>query len=220
MSNTNSKISTKNLVTAAMLTAVAYVLMILSKIIPQVSGFLQYDLKDVAVVMGGFILGPIYTIGISLAVTFLEFLTASDTGAIGLLMNFVSTAAFCFSASLVYSKVKSIKGAIIGLVCASVVLTLVMVLWNYFVTPVYMNVPRDVVVSMLPTVFIPFNLVKGLLNSALTLILYRSVVESLRRMGLVERKSNNSEKKKFSLAIVVGIILLAVCIPVFCLLIK
>lgn len=219
MSNANSKISTKNLITAAMLTAVAYVLMLVSKIIPQVAGFLQYDLKDVAVVMGGFILGPLYTIGISLAVTFLEFLTASHTGEIGLLMNFVSTAAFCFTAALIYSRMKTIKGAIIGLACASVVLTLVMVLWNYFVAPGYMKAPKEMIVDMLPTVFIPFNLVKGLLNSAVTLLLYRSVVESLRKMGLVER-NNNSSKKKFSIAIVVGIILLAICIPVFSLLIK
>ena len=219
MSKTSSKISTKNLITAAMLTAVAYVLMLVSKLIPQVAGFLQYDLKDVAVVMGGFILGPYYTVGISLAVTFLEFLTASHTGAIGLLMNFISTTAFCFTASLCYHKNKTIKGAIIGLASATFALTVVMVLWNYFVTPVYMKVPVSVVVDMLPTVFVPFNLVKGLLNSAVTLLLYRSVVETLRKMGFVER-NNNSSKKKFSIAIVVGIILLAICIPVFSLLIK
>ncbi|MBQ4630697.1 MAG: ECF transporter S component [Clostridia bacterium] len=220
MTNSKSKISTKNLITAAMLTAVAYVLMLVSKLVPQVAGFLQYDLKDVAVVMGGFILGPLYTIGISLAVTFLEFLTASHTGAIGLLMNFISTVAFCLTASIFYYKKKTIKGAIIGLVCATVMLAVVMILWNYFVTPGYMKVPRAVVVDMLPTVFLPFNLVKGLLNSGITLIVYRPVVDGLRKAGLVEKSAKNSGKKKFSIAIIVGLLLLAICIPFLCLMMK
>ena len=56
------KMSTKKMVSAAMLCAVSYILMLLSKLVPQVAGFLQYDAKDVIITIGGFILGPIYAI--------------------------------------------------------------------------------------------------------------------------------------------------------------
>ncbi|MBR2404925.1 MAG: hypothetical protein IKA95_04645, partial [Clostridia bacterium] len=41
------KTSTKNLTSAAMLCAASYILMLLSKFVPQVAGFLQFDAKDV-----------------------------------------------------------------------------------------------------------------------------------------------------------------------------
>ena len=59
-----------------------------------------------------------------------------------------------------------------------------MLLWNYLITPIYQKVPRDVVAAMLPTVFLPFNLVKGGLNMAITLLLYKPVVTALRKARL------------------------------------
>ena len=69
-------------------------------------------------------------------------------------------------------------------VCA-VCLTVVMLLWNYLITPIYMEMDRAVVAAMLPTVFLPFNLVKGGLNMAVILLLYKPVVTALRRARLV-----------------------------------
>ena len=48
----------------------------------------------------------------------------------------------------------------------------VMLLWNYLITPLYMvGTTRSMVAAMLPTVFLPFNLVKGGLNMALILLI-------------------------------------------------
>ena len=41
-----SQVNVRTLVSLAMLTGIAYVVMLLSKMLPQVSGFLQMDLKD------------------------------------------------------------------------------------------------------------------------------------------------------------------------------
>lgn len=207
------KPSTKNLTSAAMLCAASYILMLLSKSIPQVAGFLQFDAKDVTIAIGGFLLGPLYAVVISLVVTFLEFLSVSHTGVIGLIMNFLSTASFCATASCIYRRKKNITWAVAGLVIATMVLTALMLLWNYYITPLYMEIPRSVVASMLPTVFLPFNLVKGFINSGLILLVYRPVVGTLRRTGLVSGVSG-APKKKFSASLVVGIVLLAVFIPV------
>ncbi len=204
--------NTKKLTTLAMLSAMAYVLMFVSKIIPAVQGFLQYDAKDVVITIGGFMLGPVYALIISLVVSLLELVTVSDTGIIGLVMNIVSTAAFSCTASLIYHKVKSMKGAYLSLAAATIVLTAVMLLWNYYITPLYMHIPRSVIVPMLPTVFLPFNLVKGLINSGFILFTYKPIVTALQRAGFVQNETAN--KKMFIPALVTGIVLVAIFIPV------
>ena len=106
-------------------------------------------------------------------------------------------------------------GAVLGLALGTVVLTVVMVLWNYLITPIYMHMDRSVVAAMLPTVFLPFNLVKGGLNMALILLLYKPVVTALRKARLVpERESARSGDRfdagflLFSLALLVTFVLL------------
>ena len=72
--------STKELTTSGLLCALAYILMLVSKLIPEVAGFLQFDLKDIIIVMGGFILGPAYALIISVVVALIEMITVSNTG--------------------------------------------------------------------------------------------------------------------------------------------
>ena len=76
-----------------------------------------------------------------------------------------------------------------------------------------MKMPREVVAPMIPTVFIPFNLIKGFLNSGVTLLIYRPVTEGLKRAGLMERKENTPSKKAFSPALVIGIVLILIFVP-------
>ncbi len=206
----NSKL--KKLTTTAMLSAMAYILMFISKIIPAVEGFLQYDAKDVVIAIGGFILGPLYALIISVVVSLLEFLTVSGTGFIGLVMNIISTATFACVASFIYRRKKTLLGAFLSLGTATVALTAVMLLWNYYITPLYMNIPRSVIVPMLPTVFLPFNLVKGLINSGFILFTYRPVVSALQKAKLVP--ANKVQKKVISPALIAGLILIAIFIPV------
>lgn len=184
-SGARPRMGVKAMTSLAMLTAVAYVVMILSKMLPQVVGFLQMDLKDTVICIGGFIFGPLAAAVIAIVVAVVEMFTVSDTGIIGLIMNVLATVAFCCTASFVYKKVHSKKGAVIGLALGTVCLTVVMLLWNYLITPIYMEMDRAVVAAMLPTVFLPFNLVKGGLNMAVILLLYKPVVTALRRARLV-----------------------------------
>ncbi|SOY30602.1 hypothetical protein AMURIS_03333 [Acetatifactor muris] len=55
-----------------------------------------------------------------------------------------------------------------------------MLFWNYLITPVYMGYPREAVAELLIPVFLPFNLMKGGLNAAFTMILYKPVVTAFR----------------------------------------
>lgn len=216
-SGARPRMGVKTMTSLAMLTAVAYVVMILSKMLPQVVGFLQMDLKDTVICIGGFIFGPLAAAVIAIVVAVVEMFTVSDTGIIGLIMNVLATVAFCCTASFVYKKVHSKKGAVIGLALGTVCLTVVMLLWNYLITPIYMEMDRAVVAAMLPTVFLPFNLVKGGLNMAVILLLYKPVVTALRRARLVPESQTivqpggkvNAGFLLFSLALLATFVLFA-----------
>ena len=212
-----AKTNVKSITTLAMLTAIAYVVMILSKALPQVSGFLQLDLKDTIICVGGFVYGPLSAAVISIVVAVVEMFTYSDSGPIGCIMNALATCAFCCTASFVYKKAHTKKGAVAGLVLGVVVLTAVMLLWNYLITPIYMEMDRAVVAAMLPTVFLPFNLVKGGLNMALILLIYKPVVTALRKARLVPESQTAVQGKGglgagfllFSLALLATFVVLA-----------
>ena len=73
----------RTITSLAMLAAIAYVVMLLSKMLPQVSGFLQMDLKDTVICIGAFLFGPLSAAVISIVVAVVEMFTVSDTGPIG-----------------------------------------------------------------------------------------------------------------------------------------
>lgn len=177
--------STKSLVTMAMLTALAYAVMAVCKVIPPIGGFLSLDLKDTVIAIGGFLYGPLAALLMSVVVAFLEFLTVSDTGWIGLLMNIISTAGFVCPAVYLYRRRHKTSAAVAGLLTGIVCLTVLMVLWNYIMTPIFWGMPRESVVDILVPLIIPFNLVKGILNSALIMLLYPPVSTALRKVQLV-----------------------------------
>ena len=200
MSQTANKkwLTARTLVTLAMLTAVAWVVTYLCKAIPSVIGFLDFEFKSVIICIGGFTLGPAAAVILSVLVPVVEFFTYSGTGPIGLLMNIAATASFCCPACYIYKRRHTMNGAVAGLVVGTVTLSVVMVLWNYLVTPLYMDgVSRADIVPMLLPVFLPFNLVKGGLNMAATLLLYKPVVTALRKAGLVP-PSQSEQSRKFS----------------------
>ena len=208
----------RTITSLAMLAANAYVVMLLSKMLPQVSGFLQMDLKDTVICIGAFLFGPLSAAVISIVVAVVEMFTVSDTGPIGCIMNVLATCAFCCTAAFVYKKFHTRKGAVIGLALGTVCLTVVMLLWNYLITPIYMGMDREeIVVPMLIPVFLPFNLVKGGLNMALILLLYKPVVTALRKARLVPESHAPVEGKGklgagfllFSLALLATFVVLA-----------
>ena len=79
------RISTRELTTLAMLTAIAYVLVCVIRI--PVVLFLKYEPKDVAVTIGGFLMGPMASFVIAAVVALIEMFTISDTGIIGCIMK-------------------------------------------------------------------------------------------------------------------------------------
>jgi riboflavin transporter FmnP len=84
---------------------------------------------------------------------------------------------------MMYKKQKTKKTAIKALAVGVIVAVIVMCAMNLIVTPIYMGAPREAVVAMLPTVIIPFNLVKAGVNSILTFLLYKRISGLLHGSG-------------------------------------
>ena len=208
----SNNISTKKLVGIAVFAALAFGVTLVFRI--PVS-FLTFDAKDAILVVASFIYGPVAAVLMSLIISILE-ISISDTAVIGAIMNFVSSAAFAGVASLIYKKKRTFNGALIGLFTSVAVTTGLMMLMNILITPFYMGVDRSVVISMLPTVLLPFNFAKTLMNGAIAMLIYKPVAVALRRAKLVDGKPMDTKFGKQSIiTIIVGTLSLAVAITVF-----
>lgn len=205
---TKKRLTAKTLAVIGMLTAVAFAAKLLSSVFPNVAGFLSFDLKDVVIVIGGFLYGPLAAAAITLVVSLVEMVTVSSTGLIGLLMNVLASCSFACVAAVIYRKKHDLWGAILGLLTGTVAMTAVMLLWNWLITPIYMRVDRSVVAGMLLPTFLPFNLVKGGINATLALLLYKPIVTALRAAHLAEESTAKKAEAKWGV-IIVALVLLA-----------
>ena len=200
MSHNSPLSSTKSIATLGMLTALAYAVMAICKVIPPIGGFLSFDLKDTVMAIGGFLFGPAAAFAMAVLVPLIEFVTVSDTGWYGLLMNVIATSLFVCPAVYLYRRKHSTSAAVVGLGTGILCLTLGMILWNYIITPLYFKMPRAAVMDMMPMI-VAFNLVKGLCNAALIMILYPPVSTALRKAHLVAPSAYSAtggKKPKFN----------------------
>ena len=206
------KNKTHRLTLMAMFAALAYIVMLVGRFPISSVDFLKYDPKDVILVICGFILGPMPALLVTFVVSAIEMLTVSSTGIIGLIMNVLSSAGFACTAAFVYKKRHSLRGAAVGLVIGALVMTALMLLWNYFITPYYLGMPREAVAAMLVPVFLPFNLIKSALNAAIAMLIYKPVSRALRQVGLTEPAGGQAPGKKS----VMGAMLIAALVLVSC----
>ena len=192
--------------------------------------FLTFDAKDAVITVAGLLFGPVYAVGISLAVSLIEFISIGDAGFWGFFMDFLSTALFSTSCALIYKYHKNLKGAILGLLVSIVSMTSFMLLFNLFIVPIYTpNYTTAAVAKMVPTLFLPFNLTKAVMNSALVLVLYKPVSTALKAARVLpssslsltggsadENKTKTKKRMILSISITVGgLLLAAICLLVF-----
>ena len=205
-------IDVKRLVGMALFAALAYGVTFVFRI--PVS-FLTFDAKDAVLTIAAFIYGPVAALIMSLIPSLIEFITISGTGFWGFLMNFASSACFSFTASLIYKYRRSFNGAIVGLYASVVATTGLMMLLNIIVTPIYMKVPREVVVDMLPTLLLPFNFAKALMNAAITMLIYKPVSIAMKRAHLISGKMDAKFNKQSVIMLIIGAVTLTAAITVF-----
>ena len=168
-------------------------------------GFLSFDAKDAVITIASFIYGPLSALAMSFVTAFLEFISFGSTGPYGALMDFVSTFSFTFTASLIYKYRRSLAGALAALGSASVVYVAVMMVANLLITPLYMGVSVEAVKALIPSMLLPFNIAKALMNSAIAMLIYKPVSKLVRRIGFAKPSKGNVKQSKKDTVIIVTV---------------
>lgn len=176
--------SAKGIARIAVFTAFAYLLYLPVfefSIIPAVP-FLKIDFSNACVVMAGFALGPLAGIIVGILKELLHALTFSQTVGVGELANILIMLPYELIPSIAYMRKRKIKTAIISLSVACVIQSVWSIPINYLLTfPFYLmaygganswNVGMELYLSVWGWAVL-FNLVKSLLISIATLLLYK-----------------------------------------------
>ncbi len=188
------RMSVRTIAQIGMLGAVALILMMFEIPLPFAPSFYKIDFSEVPVLIGSFAMGPVAGIFIELIKILLKVLIkGSTTAGVGDVANFLIGISFCLPAAVVYKKMHSKKGAIIGMTAGTIFMTLVGCFLNaYVLLPTYataFHMPIDDLVAMGTAVnghitnlftFVafsvaPFNLLKGVLVSLIVALIYKKI---------------------------------------------
>ena len=181
------------------LAAIAAVLMYLEFALPFAPGFYELDFSEIPVLICSFSLGPVAGVVCEfLKVVLKLFLKGTSTAFVGDLANFVVGCAFILPASVVYFAKKSKTGAIAGMGVGTAVMTVFGSLFNaLYLIPAFsvlFDMPLEVIIgkgteinpaitsvnTLVIFAVVPFNLLKGVVDSAITFLLYKHIERLLR----------------------------------------
>lgn len=210
MKNSTQKLN--RIAATSIFAAIAYLSMFLT---PFRVDFLTFDIKDAVMTIGALYLGPLAGLAMSAVTSLLEMFTISQTGIDGMIMNFVGSATYTVVAALIYTYRKSLKNAVLGLVAATLFMTAVMLAANLIITPGFKGVPVEAVIAMIPTLLLPFNLLKGILNAALVMLLYKPVTTAMRATRLAVGEQHKGTNKNTIIVTLVSLAVIAAALVFF-----
>ncbi len=190
--STQRRLSRTNVLTkVAVLSSIAYVMMLLEFPLPFAPGFLKMDFSDIPALVASFAIGPAAGVMVELLKNIIKFFTNTKTGGVGELGNFLVGASFVFTAGYFYKIKHEKKYAIIGCLAATVIMTIIAAAFNNFILiPFYAQImPVDAIVAMgsaitnkihdVPSLVLygitPFNIFKGLVISIVTILIYKKI---------------------------------------------
>lgn len=177
-----------------MLAAIATVLMLFEIPLPFAPSFYELDFSEVPILIGCFAMGPAAGACIELIKILLNFIiNGTMTAGVGEIANLLIGCSFVIPAGIIYRKMHSKKGALIGMITGTLFMTFVGCFLNaYILLPTYakaFEMPIDALVGMGTAVnahitslftFVafavaPFNLLKGILVSFIVLLVYKKI---------------------------------------------
>ena len=195
-----TKLGTREIVTIGMLGAIAVVLMLFEIPLPFAPPFYEIDFSEVPVLVGCFALGPVAGILIEFVKILLNLIiNGSATAGVGELANFCIGCSFCIPAGIIYKKKKTKKGAMVGLISGTMIMTFLGCFINaYIMLPTYakaFQMPIDSLIEMGTKVnasitdlftfvmfaVVPFNLLKGILVSIIVILIYKKISPIIKR---------------------------------------
>lgn len=192
-------VNIRTLTFTALLGAVSAVLMVFNFSIPFAPTFMKFDISELPALFAGFFMGPAEGCAVVLVKILLKVLTqGTDTAFVGELMNLMGSICFVLPASLIYRKMHTKKGAVIGMTVSSVLVSILFIFINMYIAfPMYSTLygmPLEAIISMgtaanplvddLFTLMLfgvfPFNLVKHGITSLATYLVYNKCGNALR----------------------------------------
>jgi riboflavin transporter FmnP len=170
-------IKTRKLTTMAVLAALSIVLVaIIHFPIFPAAAYLEYDPADIPILICGFAFGPLAGIGVTIVAALIQGLTVSaQSGLYGIIMHILATGTYVAVTSIIYRYHKTKKAAAISLTLGTLSMTLIMVVSNLIMDPIFYGMPVEAVKALLIPVIIPFNLIKAGINGVITFFIYKSV---------------------------------------------
>lgn len=196
--NSATSMSTDFIAKICMLGALSTIIATISMQVWFAPSFYKLEISDSIILLGGFALGPIAVAYMQLIKILLSFfISGTVTAGVGELASFLMGISFAMPATAIYQRKKDFKSAIVGLALGTASLCVVGALLNlYLLIPAYSKgygLPIEVLVGMGTAVnesitnlnelilysTIPFNALKALINSVITLALYQKVVPFL-----------------------------------------
>ena len=147
--------------------------------------FLIYEPGDIPILIVAFLYGPLPALGATFILSVLMAALTGLGGPFGAFMHFLATGLLVGVAGYVYKKNHTRKGAVLGLAAGSIAMTAVMAVANILLNPIFYGIPYEQTISMLLPGIIPFNITKAVINSVLTVLVYKKIAEFLRRKGLL-----------------------------------
>ncbi|MBE6015597.1 MAG: ECF transporter S component [Lachnospiraceae bacterium] len=193
-----SRMNVRTITMTAMFGAISAILMMFSFNVPLMPSFIKMDLSELPALIGAFSMGPVSGVAICFIKNVIN-VFATTTGGVGELCNFLLGAAFVLPAGLIYKKMKTRKGAIIGAVSGAAIMAILSVPINFFITyPMYTKfLPLDKIIGMYQAINpgvdgllncllmfnMPFTFIKGLISVIITVLVYKRLSPIIKGTG-------------------------------------
>ena len=178
----NLKSNALKIAKMAMLVAISIVLVLLIHfpIFPMVP-FLEYDPADIPILIGGFAFGPIAGAILTVVTAVIQGVTVSAaSGIYGIIMHVIATLALVLPSSIIYTKHKTKKRAIVGLAIGCGAMVVLMLFAKLLITPAFMGTTVKQILELMPFILL-FNLIKAVANSIVSFFLYKRISPFLHR---------------------------------------
>lgn len=171
--NNSNRWNTRQLVTMALMCAIASLFSFVQ--IPLIPGvtFLTYDPSLMPAMVCGFAFGPGAGIAVGSIAAIIHGLILGEW--VGSIMNIFATIFFVLPAALLYKRLHTLKGAVAGLAISVVTATAGAILINLTIGVWFYYGSADVIIPLILPALLPFNLVKTILNALLTLVVYKAI---------------------------------------------
>lgn len=197
---TRKTVSPRAIAATAMMGAASAVLMLLSFPMPfLIPGFIKMDFSELPALIASFALGPWWGVLVCLIKNLIN-ITMTTTGGVGELANFLLGAAFVLPAGYLYRLKRNRVGALLGSVAGAVASAVLSFPINLFITyPFYAAamIPMKTIIGMysalLPSVDtleecllifnLPFTLLKGVIVTGLTFLVYKPLSVLIKGKG-------------------------------------